>query len=113
MGIYEPYVKADGSKKKDEFIPRPEQSDAIDRAFKYLKKYDGKGAEFLWNAKMRFGKTVCALWLIEKLNKELGKKKVLIVTHRPVVNASWYGDFCHLFKDSLNNYSYQKKLLFG
>jgi len=125
MGIYEPYVKADGSKKKDEYIPRPEQSDAIDRAFKYFKKNDGqkksdaidrpfkyfkksdgKGPEFLWNAKMRFGKTVCALWLIEKLNKELGKKKVLIVTHRPVVNASWYGDFKKLFKDSLDSYSY-------
>ena len=106
MGIYEPYVKADNAKKKGKFTPRPEQSDAIDRAFKYFKKNDGKGAEFLWNAKMRFGKTVCALWLIEKLNKELGKKKVLIVTHRPVVNASWYGDFCHLFKKSLNQYSY-------
>ena len=106
MGIYEPYVKADGAKKKGKFIPRPEQSDAIERAFKYFKKNDGKGAEFLWNAKMRFGKTVCALWLIEKLNNELGKKKVLIVTHRPVVNASWFGDFMHLFKDSLNDYSY-------
>jgi hypothetical protein len=106
MGIYEPYVKADGTKKKGKPTPRPEQSDAIERAFKYFKKNDGKGAEFLWNAKMRFGKTVCALWLIEKLNKELGKKKVLIVTHRPVVNASWYGDFRHLFEDSLNQYSY-------
>ena len=38
MGIYEPYVKADGAKKKDKFIPRPEQSDAIERAFKYFKK---------------------------------------------------------------------------
>ena len=106
MGIYEPYVKAETSRKKGKFTPRPEQSDAIDRAFKYFKKNEGKGAEFLWNAKMRFGKTVCALWLIEKLNKELGKKKVLIVTHRPVVNASWYGDFKNLFKDSLNEYSY-------
>lgn len=106
MGIYEPYVKADNAKKKGKFTPRPEQSDAIDRAFKYFKKNAGKGAEFLWNAKMRFGKTVCALWLIEKLNNELRKKKVLIVTHRPVVNASWYGDFRNLFKDSLNQYSY-------
>ena len=106
MGIYEPYVKADNAKKKGTFTPRPEQSDAIDRAFKYFKKNDGKGAEFLWNAKMRFGKTVCALWLIEKLNNELRKKKVLIVTHRPVVNASWYGDFKKLFKDSLDDYSY-------
>ena len=106
MNIYEPYVKADNAKKKGKFTPRPEQSDAIEKAFKYFKKNDGKGPEFLWNAKMRFGKTVCALWLIERLNKELGKKKVLIVTHRPVVNASWYGDFSHLFKDSLNQYSY-------
>lgn len=106
MGIYEPYVKAETSRKKGKFTPRPEQSDAIDRAFKYFKKNEGKGAEFLWNAKMRFGKTVCALWLIEKLNKELGKKKVLILTHRPVVNASWYGDFKNLFKDSLDEYSY-------
>lgn len=106
MGIYEPYIKADNKPKSGKFIPRPEQKDAIEKAFKYFKKNEGKGAEFLWNAKMRFGKTVCALWLIEKLNKELGKKKVLIVTHRPVVNASWYGDFKNLFKDSLNEYSY-------
>ena len=106
MGIYEPYVKAENAKKKGNFIPRPEQSDAIEKAFKYFKKNESKGAEFLWNAKMRFGKTVCALWLIERLNNELGKKKVLIVTHRPVVNASWYGDFRNLFKNSLNEYSY-------
>lgn len=106
MRIYEPYVKAESVKKKDGFKPRPEQSDAINSAFKYFKKNEGKGPEFLWNAKMRFGKTVCALWLIEKLNKELGKKKVLIVTHRPVVNASWYGDFRNLFENSLNDYSY-------
>ncbi len=106
MGIYEPYIQAESAQKRGKFTARPEQRDAIDRAFKYFKKNDGKGAEFLWNAKMRFGKTVCALWLIEKLNKELGKKKVLIVTHRPVVNASWYGDFKHLFEDSLDQYSY-------
>lgn len=106
MGIYEPYIQAESARKSGKFTARPEQRDAIDRAFKYFKKNDGKGAEFLWNAKMRFGKTVCALWLIEKLNKELGKKKVLIVTHRPVVNASWYGDFKHLFEDSLDQYSY-------
>jgi len=106
MNIYEPYIQAESAQKKGSFKPRPEQTDAIEKAFKFFKKNEEKGAEFLWNAKMRFGKTVCALWLIEKLNKELGKKKILIVTHRPVVNASWYGDFCNLFKNSLNDYSY-------
>lgn len=106
MGIYEPYIKAEAKTHKGKFEPRPEQKDAIERAFKYFKKNDGKAVDFLWNAKMRFGKTVCALWLIEKLNNELGKKKVLIVTHRPVVNASWYGDFKTIFKDSLDEYSY-------
>ena len=106
MGIYEPYVKAGNIRKSDKIVPRPEQKDAIERAFKYFKRNEGKGPEFLWNAKMRFGKTVCALWLIERLNSELGKKKVLIVTHRPVVNASWYGDFKNIFKDSLDQYSY-------
>lgn len=112
MGIYEPYIKVDVAKHKGKFTPRPEQQDAIDKAFKYFKKNNGKGAEFLWNAKMRFGKTVCALWLIEKLNEELGKKKVLIVTHRPIVNASWYGDFLNVFKKdsddkkTIEGYSY-------
>ena len=106
MGIYEPYVKAGNIRKSDKIVPRPEQKDAIERAFKYFQRNEGKGPEFLWNAKMRFGKTVCALWLIERLNSELGKKKVLIVTHRPVVNASWYGDFKNIFKDSLDQYSY-------
>ncbi len=106
MGIYEPYIKAGNIRESDIITPRPEQTDAIERAFKYFKRNEGKGPEFLWNAKMRFGKTVCALWLIERLNKELGKKKVLIVTHRPVVNASWYGDFKKIFKDSLDKYSY-------
>ena len=106
MGVYEPYVKTDNKVKSGKFTPRPEQKDAIDKAFKYFKKNDTKGAEFLWNAKMRFGKTVCALWLIERLRNELGRRKVLIVTHRPVVNASWYGDFKLLFEDNLNQYSY-------
>lgn len=107
MSIYEPYVAVESSPKKTTFTPRDEQKDAINKAFKYFSTCKAKGGpEFLWNAKMRFGKTVSALWLIEKLYKELGKKKMLIVTHRPVVNASWYGDFKHLFKDDMEHYSY-------
>ncbi len=106
MDIYKPYTQVDEKPRNGKFSPRPEQEDAITKAFKYFSKNKEKCAEFLWNAKMRFGKTVCALWLIERLYKELGLKRVLIVTHRPVVNASWYGDFKNLFKDDLAHYSY-------
>lgn len=106
MNIYEPYMQVEEKPHHGKFIPRPEQKEAIDKTFKYFSKNKEKGAEFLWNAKMRFGKTVSALWLIERLYKELGKKKVLIITHRPVVNASWYGDFKNIFQDNLSQYSY-------
>lgn len=106
MSIYEPYIQVEEKSHNGKFSPRPEQKEAIDKAFKYFLRNKKKGAEFLWNAKMRFGKTVSALWLIERLYKELGKNKVLIVTHRPVVNASWYGDFKHVFQDNLSQYSY-------
>lgn len=106
MSIYEPYAPVTSNPHKGKFKPRDEQRDAIDKAFKYFAKCKGKGGEFLWNAKMRFGKTVSALWLIERLYKEQGKHRVLIVTHRPIVNASWYGDFTHLFQDDLAHYSY-------
>lgn len=43
----------------------------------------------LWNAKMRFGKTLTALELI----KEEKWQRVLIMTHRPVVSDSWFEDF--------------------
>lgn len=43
----------------------------------------------LWNAKMRFGKTLTALQLI----KECKYKRVLLMTHRPVVSDGWFDDF--------------------
>ena len=57
---------------------RPEQRDAIDQTVARLKK----GTRFLWNANMRFGKSVSALQVI----RELGYKKTIIITHRPVVD---------------------------
>lgn len=81
-------------------VLRPEQRDAIDRAKGKFCKRSGRqpdyqwtviddGRQFLWNAKMRFGKTLCAL----QLAREMGMKRTLIVTHRPVVNDSWKTDF--------------------
>ena len=70
-------------------IFRPEQSEAIERTKKQFKK----GSQMLWNAKMRFGKTLCAL----QVAKDLQMKRTLILTHRPVVDAGWYEDFGKIF----------------
>ena len=109
MRIYEPYkTTSNAATSTRPFSPREEQRDAIEKAFTHFEKSakKNKGAEFLWNAKMRFGKTFCALWLIEKLKNELACKKVLIVTHRPVVNAEWFKAYKQIFKDNLSEYSY-------
>lgn len=64
---------------------RPEQREAVKKTESTFKKND----RMLWNAKMRFGKTLSALQLI----KEQGYQRVLIMTHRPVVDEGWYDDF--------------------
>ena len=72
---------------------RPEQREAIDMTLKQFKK----GNQMLWNAKMRFGKTLSALQVV----KERGDfRRVLILTHRPVVDAGWFEDFGKIFYDS-------------
>ncbi len=47
----------------------------------------------LWNAKMRFGKTLTALEVAKRMNF----KKTIIFTHRPVVSDGWYDDFGKIF----------------
>lgn len=72
---------------------RPEQREAIAKTLKQFKK----GNQMLWNAKMRFGKTLSALQVV----KERGDfRRVLILTHRPVVDAGWFDDFGKIFYDS-------------
>ena len=78
---------------------RPEQQEAIDKTVKQFKKHD----RMLWNAKMRFGKTLSALEVIKKCKF----KKSIIVTHRPVVNDGWYEDFNKIFYDT--DYVYGSK----
>lgn len=76
------------------FVPidfRPEQLDAIEQTQKQFKA----GDKMLWNAKMRFGKTLTALELIKRMKF----KKTIIITHRPVVNEGWYQDFSKIFGD--------------
>ena len=82
---------------------RPEQKDAIEKTKKVFKR----GNQMLWNAKMRFGKTLTAL----KLVKELDIPRTLILTHRPVVDQGWFDDFKKLFCDSndCDHYAYGSK----
>lgn len=70
---------------------RPEQNEAIDRTLKRFKR----GNQMLWNAKMRFGKTLCALEVV----LEMEAQRTLILTHRPVVDEGWFEDFQKIFFD--------------
>lgn len=82
-------------------IFRPEQREAINKTLKQFKK----GNQMLWNAKMRFGKTLSALQVV----KEYGNfRRVLILTHRPVVDKGWFEDFGKIFYDT-DEYSYGSK----
>ena len=72
-------------------IFRPEQQEAINKTKKQFKK----GNQMLWNAKMRFGKTLSALQVV----KDMEFQRTLILTHRPVVDAGWFEDFGKIFYD--------------
>jgi hypothetical protein len=74
------------------FPMRREQSEAVNLTHRY---YVSRWAEdmrsvprFLWNAKMRFGKTFTSY----QLAKRLGAKRVLIVTFKPAVEDAWQTD---------------------
>lgn len=79
---------------------RPEQCEAIEKTEKQFRK----GNQMLWNAKMRFGKTLSALQVV----KDMDFKRTLILTHRPVVDSGWFEDFGKIFYDR-NNFAYGSK----
>lgn len=86
---------------KSKLVLRPEQKAAVAQTKAIFKK---KG-RMLWNAKMRFGKTLSTYQLI----KESGYHSVLILTHRPVVSDSWFEDFSKLdMKESGYRYGSKK-----
>jgi hypothetical protein len=74
------------------FPPRPEQADAVDKTAAYFRSIWNEDASavprFLWNAKMRFGKTFTSY----QLAKKLGAKRVLVVTFKPAVEDAWQTD---------------------
>lgn len=79
------------SNNKNPIIFRPEQQEAIKKTIARYKK----DTKMLWNAKMRFGKTLTAL----EVAKQLGFKRTIIITHRPVVSDGWFEDFNKIFYD--------------
>lgn len=83
---------AEVSHDKTPIVFRPEQHEAIEKTKRQFKK----GNQMLWNAKMRFGKTLSALQVV----KDMDFCRTLILTHRPVVDSSWFEDFGKIFYDS-------------
>ena len=96
----ESLTSAEISHDRTPIVFRPEQRDAIEKT----KKQFRKGNQMLWNAKMRFGKTLSALQAV----KDMDFTRTLILTHRPVVDSGWFEDFGKIFYDR-KDFSYGSK----
>jgi hypothetical protein len=74
------------------FGMRPEQQEAVNKSIAYFRSFQKENKErtphFLWNAKMRFGKTFASY----QLAKKMGWKKVLVLTFKPAVEDAWKED---------------------
>lgn len=74
------------------FSMRPEQYRAVEKTMAYFasaKKDDpDRAPKFLWNAKMRFGKTFASYQLAKKMKL----KRVLVLTFKPAVESAWRED---------------------
>lgn len=76
-------------KRTQSFPMRPEQRAAVELTSAYFRSHPGsKAPKFLWNAKMRFGKTFSAY----QLAKEMGWKRMLVLTFKPAVATAWHDD---------------------
>lgn len=76
------------STRTQNFSPRMEQEKAIEKTADYFKTATSHEPKFLWNAKMRFGKTFTAY----KLAQRMGWKRVLVLTYKPAVRSAWRDD---------------------
>ena len=74
------------------FKMRPEQKAAVEQTADYFASYrkenPDKTPHFLWNAKMRFGKTFATY----QLAKKIGWTKILVMTFKPAVESAWDDD---------------------
>lgn len=73
-----------------DFGLRPEQQDAVDETARYFKQHAGESGalHYLWNAKMRFGKTFTTY----KLAADMHWSRVLVLTYKPAVQSAWKDD---------------------
>lgn len=75
-----------------DFEMRPEQEEAVKKTIAYFDSYKkenpDKTPHFLWNAKMRFGKTFATY----QLAKKMGWTKILVLTFKPAVQSAWRED---------------------
>ena len=90
----------DISTEQTPIVFRPEQTRAIEQTIKQFRKSN----QMLWNAKMRFGKTLSALEVVKR--EEF--TRTLILTHRPVVDEGWFEDFNKIFYNR-KDYHYGSK----
>jgi hypothetical protein len=73
----------------DAFAMRPEQKAAVETTAAYFRQHAGPPVpKFLWNAKMRFGKTFTTY----QLAREMGWNRVLVLTYKPAVQSQWRDD---------------------
>ncbi|HMM38073.1 MAG TPA: GIY-YIG nuclease family protein [Desulfovibrio sp.] len=74
------------------FKMRWEQAEAVEKTHSYYHSIWQENMHavprFLWNAKMRYGKTFTTY----QLAKKLGAKRVLVVTFKPAVEDAWQAD---------------------
>lgn len=74
------------------FPMRPEQARAVEQTIGYYESIWAEDPDavprFLWNAKMRFGKTFTSY----QLAKRMGAKRILVVTFKPAVQDAWHED---------------------
>lgn len=75
---------------KADFKMRPEQEIAVERTSEYFSKHQDEKdpPRFLWNAKMRFGKTFTSY----ELAKKMGWNRILVLTYKPGVEKEWKKD---------------------
>jgi hypothetical protein len=75
-----------------DFAMRPEQAEAVEKTAMYLRRWRRQNHDrpphFLWNAKMRFGKTFAAY----QLGKRMGWRRILVLTFKPAVQSAWEED---------------------
>ncbi len=74
----------------DSFAMRPEQAQAVQSTAAYFRAHASgeRPPKFLWNAKMRFGKTFATY----QLAREMGWTRVLVLTYKPAVQTAWRDD---------------------